>query len=99
MSLHLVKRGLATVYTQAGAAYGTAGPGARLLRWILGLNKSTNANETTAKTAVMDRLIPLSGEARLRRAMSRAKRRKLGVWSLKNFETPEEYKRKMRQNS
>ncbi|PWN33487.1 SNase-domain-containing protein, partial [Meira miltonrushii] len=78
VSLRLVEKGLATVYSQAGAAYGTAGPITKLLRKLL---------------------IPLSGEARLRRAMARAKRKKIGVWSLKNFETPEDYKKRMKQQS
>jgi endonuclease YncB( thermonuclease family) len=97
VSLRLVQKGLATVYTQAGAAYGTAGPIARFLRWFLGVDTSKNAKEARAKTAVLDRLIPLSGEARLRRAQARAKRRKIGIWSQRNFVSPEEYKKRMKQ--
>ena len=97
VSLRLVKKGLATVYTQAGAAYGTAGPFTKLLRRFLGVDSSKTKSEASAKEALLDRLIPLSGEARLRRAMARAKRKKIGVWSLKNFETPEDYKKRMKQ--
>ncbi|MCO5585274.1 hypothetical protein L7F22_039207 [Adiantum nelumboides] len=97
VSLQLVKKGLATVYTQAGAAYGTAGPFTKFLRKLLGVDSSKTKTEASAKEALLDRLIPLSGEARLRRAMARAKRKKIGVWSLKNFETPEDYKKRMKQ--
>lgn len=97
VSLRLVEKGLATVYSQAGAAYGTAGPITRLLRRLLGVDSSKSKSEASAKEALLDRLIPLSGEARLRRAMARAKRKKIGVWSLKNFETPEDYKKRMKQ--
>jgi endonuclease YncB( thermonuclease family) len=89
VSLHLVKKGLATVYTQSGAAYGTAGPLSRMLRWMMGLDKSKSD-----QTSILDRLFPLSGEARLKRAMARAKKKKIGIWSLKGFESPEDYKKR-----
>lgn len=89
VSLHLVKKGLATVYTQMGAAYGSSGALSRFFRWAMGLDK-VKAEQST----FLDRLFPLSGEARLKRAMARAKRKKLGVWGLKNFESPEDYKRR-----
>ncbi|PWN93547.1 SNase-domain-containing protein [Acaromyces ingoldii] len=69
VSLYLVKKGLASVYSQAGAAYGTAGPLAKLVRRL----------------------------ARLRRAQERAKRKRLGMWSQKHVETPEEYKKRTRE--
>ena len=91
VSLHLVKKGLATVYTQSGAAYGNAGMFSRLFRWMMGLDKIK-----PDQTSFLDRLFPLSGEARLKRAMAWAKRRKRGVWSLKNFESPEDYKKRQK---
>ena len=89
VSLHLVKKGLATVYTQMGAAYGTAGVVARFFRWIMGLDKVKAEH-----TSIFDRLFPLSGEARLKRAMARAKRKKLGIWGLSTYESPEDYKKR-----
>lgn len=91
MSLHLVKLGLATVYTQSGAAYGTAGSFSRMFRWMMGLD-----NIKPERTSILDRLFPLSGEARLKRAMAKAKRKKLGLWSLKNYESPEDYKKRLK---
>lgn len=60
VSLEMVKRGLATVYTQAGAEYGS------------------------------------TGKEVLVQAEAKARRKKLGMWSLKpgKLETPAEYKRK-----
>lgn len=93
VSLHLVKKGLATVYTQSGAAYGSAGIFVRTFRWMMGMNKDKLA---VTKRSIFDRLFPVSGEARLKKAMAKAKRKKLGVWSLKNFETPEDYKKRIK---
>ncbi|UZJ54725.1 hypothetical protein CBS101457_004045 [Exobasidium rhododendri] len=89
VSLHLVKKGFATVYTQTGASYGSAGLFSRTLRWMLRLKKVK-----PEQTSILDRIFPLSGEARLKRAQARAKRKKIGVWSLKHFESPEDYKKR-----
>jgi endonuclease YncB( thermonuclease family) len=91
VSLHLVQKGLATVYTQSGAAYGSAGIFVRTFRWMMGRDKLP-----VTKTSFFDRLFPISGEARLKKAMAKAKRKKRGVWSLKNFETPEDYKKRIK---
>lgn len=102
VSLHLVKKGLATVYTQGGAAYGVAGPAARFARRILGGASSSDPSSRSffdARAHLVDRLLPLSGEARLKRAMARAKRRRIGLWSQRHIETPEEYKRRGKSSS
>lgn len=92
VSLQLVKKGLATVYTQSGAAYGTAGTFSKLFRWMMGVDGKIKADKIT----LFDRIFPLSGEARLKRAQVWAKRRKRGMWSLKNFESPEDYKKRIK---
>jgi len=48
------------------------------------------------QTSILDRLFPLSGEARLKRAQARAKKKRLGIWSLKNYESPEDYKKRIK---
>jgi endonuclease YncB( thermonuclease family) len=65
-----------------------------MFRWMMGLNKVKGD-----RPSILDRLFPLSGEARLKRAQASAKRRKLGVWKLKNFESPEDYKRRIKMAS
>lgn len=73
VSLSLVQNGLATVYRQAGASYGSA---TWWRRWIFA---TTN------------------GLSRLERAEKKARRKKLGIWSLgKKMETPEMYKKRIK---
>lgn len=97
VSLYLVQRGLASMYTQAGAAYGTAGPLARFIRRVFSSDANGKGNKSSSSSSVWDTLLPLSGEARLRRAQEKAKRKRLGMWSQKHVETPEEYKRKLKE--
>ncbi|KAL9931888.1 hypothetical protein V8E36_009203 [Tilletia maclaganii] len=72
VSLALVQQGLASVYRQSGASYGSA-------TWLSRvLFKAEN------------------GQARLERAERKAKVLEKGMWSNKNIELPDAYKRRMK---
>ncbi|CEH19445.1 mitochondrion protein [Ceraceosorus bombacis] len=83
VSLRMVKLGLATVYTQSGAAYANA-------RWWQRLFRSASKEKKGKETSW--------GLRQLEKAEKKAKSAKRGMWSLGDrLESPADYKRRLKE--